>query len=382
MPSATRVFLSGLLMAGLLAALLQAGAAQAVSCDYAPALQRFDQLLASRGLPGGAVLVGTRQGLLLEQYRGSYQAGTVVAIASASKLASAVRILQLADRRQLDLSSRVDRWLPGFGADRGAMRIDQLFAHTSGYGNDSADPLITDRSLSLAEAVAQIECCRPLAPGYAVGGQFAYGGVSMHVAGRIAEMASGLDWEQGWQQAIGDPLGIHSLDWQGLGPTTNYMIAGSARASLRDYGALLHVLLNEGWANGHRLLSRDAVFELWRDRVGALPVIDPPPTAEPPIRYSLGAWIVDRAPGRPPLIHSLGAFGFMPWIDFESGLFGVFMIRALPGINLQAYPVYLQMIEDLRQASIGGCPEFERFPGIFAADFEGQAGMGPWGGPG
>ncbi|MCK7592662.1 serine hydrolase domain-containing protein [Pseudomarimonas salicorniae] len=361
-----------LLALALLLTALPVGAARAAACDYSPAVQRFEQLLADRGLPGGALLLGTRQGLLLQQYRGSYAADTVVAIASASKLASAVRILQLADRGQLPLDDRVERWLAGFGAQRGAMTIEQLFAHTSGYGNDSADPLITDRGISLAAAVSQIECCRDLAPGYAVGGQFAYGGVSMHVAGRIAELATGVDWEQGWQDGIGAPLGITRIDWQGLGPTTNYMIAGGARASLRDYGALLHVLLNGGWANGHRLLSRDAVFELWRDRIGSLAVIDPPPTAQPPVRYSLGAWIVERESGRPPLIHSLGAFGFMPWIDFEAGLFGVFMIRALPGINLQAYPVYLQMIEDLRIATAAGCPEFERFPGIFQADFEGR----------
>jgi CubicO group peptidase (beta-lactamase class C family) len=343
------------------------------SCDFTPALTRFDALLMRNGLPGGAVLVGTRQGLLIEQYRGSYGAQTVVAIASGSKLASAVRMLQLADQGRLPLDARVGAWLPQFADARAAMSVAQLFSHTSGYGNDSAAAEITDRSLSLAQAVDRIASGRPLAPGYSVGGQFAYGGVSMHIAGRMAELASGQDWQLGWQQALGMPLGISSIDWQGFGPTANYMIAGGARSNLRDYGALLHLLLNEGRGNGRRLLSRDAVFELWRDRVGTLPVIDPPPTASAPIRYSLGAWIVDRAPSRPPLIHSLGAFGFMPWVDFEAGLFGVFMIRGLPGINGDAYPVYLQMIEDLRSARLGqGCSETLRFEEIFADEFEGS----------
>jgi CubicO group peptidase (beta-lactamase class C family) len=360
-------------IAGLAAALMASLAHAGGSCDYTPAQTRFEQLLAQQSLPGGAVLVGTRQGLLLEQYRGSYGPQTVVAIASASKLASAIRMVQLADQGQLPLSSQAGDWLPQFADDRAAMSVEQLFSHTSGYGNDSAAPEITDRSLTLADAVDLIACCRPLAPGYTVGGQFAYGGVSMHIAGRMAELASGQEWQLGWQQGLGAPLGIGSIDWQAFGATSNYMIAGGARSNLRDYGALMHLLLNEGRGNGVRLLSRDAVFEFWRDRVGALPVIDPPPTAAQPIRYSLGAWIVDREAGRPPLIHSLGAFGFMPWIDFDAGLFGVFMIRGLPGINGDAYPVYLQMIEDLRSATAGGgCPETERYQEIFVDGLEGN----------
>jgi len=342
------------------------------SCNYSPALARFEQLLSEQSLPGGAVLVGTRQGLLVEQYRGNYGPQTVVAIASASKLASAIRLVQLADRGSLSLDSRAGDWLPPFADARASMTVEQLFSHTSGYGNDSAAPEITDRSLSLAESVDLIGCCRPLAQGYTVGGQFAYGGVSMHIAGRMAELASGQDWQLGWQQALGAPLGIASIDWQAFGATTNYMIAGGARSNLRDFGALLHLLLNEGRSRGVRLLSRDAVFEFWQDRVGTLPVIDPPPSAQSPIRYGLGSWIVDRAPSRRPLIHSLGAFGFMPWVDFEAGLFGVFMIRGLPGINDDAYPVYLRMIEDLRTATDGGdCAESERFGEIFVDGLEG-----------
>lgn len=359
-------------LAALLALVSISTADAGGSCDYTPALNRFDQLLSDQSLPGGAVLVGTRQGLLVEEYRGSYGPQTVVAIASASKLASAIRLVQLADHGSLPLDSPVGDWLPQFADTRASMTIEQLFSHTSGYGNDSGAPEITDRSLSLAESVELIACCRPLAQGYAVGEQFAYGGVSMHIAGRMAELAGGQDWQLGWQQKLGGPLGITRIDWQAFGATTNYMIAGGARSNLRDYGALTHLLLNEGRGNGVRLLSRDAVFEFWRDRVGALPVIDPPPTATQPIRYSLGAWIVDREPGRPPLIHSLGAFGFMPWVDFEAGLFGVFMIRGLPGINGEAYPVYMQMIEDLRDATAAGsCQEFERFDEVFVDGLEG-----------
>ena len=359
----------------LIGLLPRADAQQVPGCDFSPSLQRFEALRQREGLPGAALILGNRQGLLLEHYVGSYSAPTVIAIASASKLLSAVRILQLSGRGVLDLDAPMGRLLPEFSGDKANMTLNQLFSHTSGYGNDSAAPEITDRGISLAEAVQQIACCRDFPAGYSVGGQFAYGGVSMHIGGRAAEVATGQDWQQGWQQALGAPLGISSIDWQAFGPTTNYMIAGGARSNLRDYGAVLHLLTNEGVAaSGARLLSRDSVFELWRDRIGTLPVIEPPPTAEPPVRYGLGSWFAPQRPAeRAPLIHSLGAFGFMPWIDFEAGLFGVFMLRGAPGINTRLLPEYEALLVELRAAAEApGCREFERFDSVFADDLEGQ----------
>ena len=373
-PTPLRLF-ACLLLLGLSASCLAAPSQAGSTCVFDASVQRFESLLLRESLPGGAMLVGTRQGLLLEHYGGSYGPDTTVALASASKLLSAVRILQLADRGVLDLEAPIGAHLPEFTGEKAGMTLDQLFSHTSGYGNDSGAPEITDRSISLAEAVQQIACCRDFPAGYTVGGQFAYGGVSMQIGGRIAEVAMAQDWQLGWQQALGAPLGIDSIDWQAFGPTTNYMIAGGARSDLRDYGAVLHLLLNEGVASsGRRLLSRDSVFELWRDRVGTLPVIDPPPTAEPPVRYGLGSWFAPQRPaGRPPLIHSLGAFGFMPWVDFEAGLFGVFMLRGLPGINTRLLPEYEALLVELRAAAEApGCVEFERFDAVFADGMEGQ----------
>lgn len=379
LPGCHRAFAARLGLALLLSSAASAGSpqAQGQSCDFSASLQRFEALRISEGLPGGALLLGTRQGLLIEHYTGSYNASTVVAVASASKLLSGARILQLADQGRLDFDAPIGALLPEFTGERAGMTLTQLFAHTSGFGNDSDAPEINDRSITLAEAVQQIACCREFPPGFAVGGQFAYGGVSMHIGGRAAEVATGLDWELGWQQALGAPLGITSIDWQAFGPTRNYRIAGGARSNLRDYGSVLHLLLNEGRsASGQRLFSRDASFRLWQDQIGDLPVIDPPPTAQAPVRYGLGSWFIPQRPAnRPPLIHSLGAFGFMPWIDFEAGLFGVFMVRGLPGINTRVLPEYEALLVELRAAAESpGCAEFERFDGVFA---DGMEGAGP-----
>lgn len=348
--------------------------ARGAPCDFAGVGAAYQAFITRESLPGGAILIGTRQGLLHERYFGTYDAQTVVAIASASKLASAIRIAQLIDLGRIDPEAPVSAYLPAFTGIKGTMTMRQLFSHTSGFGNDSAAPVLLDDSLTLAQAVDQIACCHDFPAGYSVGGQFAYGGISMHIGGRVAEVVSLQDWEAGWQARLGAPLGITSIDWQGLGPTENYMIAGSARSNLRDYGRLLHLLLNEGRANGQRLLSRDAVFRFWQDNVGNLPVIDPPPTASSPVLYGMGSWLDNTRPlADRPLIHSLGAFGFFPWVDFREGLYGIFMIRGQPGINTRGFDLYLNMLQAIRnEVGNSQCELVETVDDIFAEGLEGN----------
>lgn len=352
---------------------LSPGLSFAASCQFAEATAAYQSFINAESLPGGAILIGDRQGLLYEAYLGSYSAKTRVPIASASKLASAIRIVQLIDQGLIDAEAPVSTYLPQFVGDKAGMTMRQLFSHTSGFGNDSGDPIITDDSITLAQAVDQIACCYEFPAGYSVGGQFAYGGISMHIGGRVAEVVTSKDWEDGWQANLGGPLGISTIDWQGLGPTLNYQIAGSARSNLRDYGRLLHLLLNEGWANGQRVLSRDAVFRFWQDNVGDLPVIDPPPTASDPVLYGLGSWHDNTRPQTDrPLIHSLGAFGFFPWVDFKHGLYGVFMIRGLPGINTRGFDIYLSMLQSIRdEVSNQQCDRIETEIDVFADGGEG-----------
>jgi CubicO group peptidase (beta-lactamase class C family) len=347
-------------------------AAQAQSCAFADARTRFAQLLQDQGLPGGALLIGNRQGILHESYLGSYGPTTVVPIASGSKLVSGVRILQLIDGGTLDADAPVSSVLPQFTGEKAAMTVAQMFSHTAGYGDDSGDPLLFDRTLTLEQAVDEIACCRPLPAGYAVGGQFSYGGVSMHIAGRVAEVATGTDWEDGWQAQLGAPLGITTIDWQAFGATANYSIAGGARSNLRDAGRLLHLLANDGRSNNRRLLSPGTAATLLVDRAAGLPVASAPPNVTPPVRYGMGAWIDGvGGPDRPQFVHSLGAFGFMPWVDFGRELFGVFMIRGLGAINAAAIPAYREMFAAI-EAELDGraCGLVERFDEVFVDDLE------------
>ncbi len=330
---------------------MAAGPAQAQeACDFAPVDTRFEQLLTDAGLFGGAVLIGSHEGLLHERYFGLYQSATVVPIASATKLLSAVRVVQLAAQGRLDLDSPVSETLPAFQGVKGTMTVRQMFSHTAGYGDDLFDPVQGVDQPSLAAAVDQIACCVDMPKGWSPGAQFAYGGNSMHVAGRVVEVVSGSDWQAGWQQSIGAPLGIGSIDWQGLGETSNYRIAGGAQSNLRDYARLLHMLANDGFGNGRRVLGPGALAMLGSDNVGGLPIGYAPPMAFFPVRYGLGSWIEPSSiSAELPTLSSLGAFGFFPWLDRARGVYGVFMIRGGINVNELARPAYETMMSSTQQ---------------------------------
>lgn len=352
----------------LLATLLLATTGQAgtATCPFDSAVASFQNLLSAQQLKGGAMLLGDRQGLYLERYFGSYDAETVVAIASASKWLSAVRILQLRDQGLLDLAAPVSLYLPQFSGEKGTMTLRQMFSHTAGYGDDSFAAVLINPSLSLAQAVDQIACCRPLNSGYAVGAQFSYGGVSMHIGGRVAEVAGGGDWQTQWQQQLGAPLGVTTIDW-GASAGSNYGIAGGARSNLRDYGRVLHMLVNDGRGNGRQVLKPATAALLRVDQVGRLPVAYAPPNVTPPVRYGLGNWLAGSS-GQ--ISHSLGAFGYFPWIDAAQARFGVFMVRGGSGFNAAAVPVYFDMLTSLDADLAQGCLHVERFDEILLQGFE------------
>ncbi|MEO8672186.1 MAG: serine hydrolase domain-containing protein [Tahibacter sp.] len=349
---------------------LFATTAHAQSCSFAAVETRFAQLLTDANLGGGAVLVADRHGVLEQHFFGSYSATTVVPIASASKMLSGIRLLQLKDRGLLNLDAPLSGYLPQFTGLKGSMTLRQMFSHTSGYGGDSGDPILFNHAITLAQSVDTIAADYPLLNGWVPGGQFAYGGVAMQVGGRVSEVLGNGDWQTQWKSDIGTPLGITTIDWQGLGATTNYGIAGSAQSNLRDYGRVLEMLANRGVGNGHRILSEARIDEMMVDNVANLPIASAPPGATDPVRYGFGGWLELPGNGDAPLMHSLGAFGYYPWVDFQRNVFGMFMLRGAAGINATTIPAFSDMLATIRAAiDGGGCQPTEVFDRVFLDGF-------------
>jgi CubicO group peptidase (beta-lactamase class C family) len=303
-------------------------------CDFSGVDQAMQNVLATDGISDGAVLIGSPQGIWFKRFYGSYDDATVIPIASASKLLSGIRILQLADRHVVDLDAPVTDYLSGpdypWSATAAPITLRQMFSHTAGYGDDSGDPALGNRTINLLGSAQEIAADSP--QNYAPAGtQFAYGGVSMQIGGAVAQSASGIDWQRGWKDAVGAPLCASSIDWQGLGPTLNYQIAGGAEAALEDYARVLAMLADDGVGNGTRILDDSAIDTLMHSQIGDASIAYVPPGATGLDEYSIGAWI-EPAPtsisADAPVIHSIGAFGYAPWVDFSNHTFGIIMVFA------------------------------------------------------
>lgn len=169
--------------------------AHAGTCNFSPVGTRTQQLLSSAGFNDAGIMIGSARGILYKQYFGNYEDATIIPVASASKLLSGVRIMQLVDQGRIDLDTPVATYLPEFTDTKGTMTMRQMFSHTAGYGDDE-DSLVLAADTTLADDVAYIAAHvdQPYPP---PGSYFAYGGISMQVGGEVAHVQSGEDWQAG-----------------------------------------------------------------------------------------------------------------------------------------------------------------------------------------
>lgn len=374
-------------------ALSTAGAlpcAAAPACDFSALDTRMQQLLDQNGVTDGALLIGSPRGVLFKRYYGSYDDTTVIPLASASKLLAGIRVLQVNDAGLVGLDTPVSTLLPAptfqWQSGNASITLRQMFSHTAGYGNDRDNPDMYDAHITLQQSAQHVaDDYLGLAPQkYApAGSQFAYGGISMQVGGEVVQWQSGVDWQLGWQQAIGTPLCAPSIDWQGLvadktQPTANYPIAGGAEASLEDYARVLAMIAADGVGNGIRILSPAAIQTLIHNQTGDATLGYAPPAADGSTQYGIGVWLepsgvsIDQ-----PTISDIGLYGFAPWVDFSSRTFGIAMLyQPNPTLGMDpsanSHLAIVDMIADLRQMPAGAatCGPIEVYDRVFRDSLE------------
>jgi CubicO group peptidase (beta-lactamase class C family) len=209
-----------------------------------------------------------------------------------------------------------------------------------------------DKRTSLERCTSEIAAVRLSAT---PGEEFYYGGVSMHVGGRIAEVVTGKSWNNLFVERIAAPLGMTQTDFFAYGPTSNPRPAGDGRSSVDEYGRFLGMLLQRGTFEGKRILSDAAVETLHQDQTQGARIVytiyEKHARLEPRLlqaRYGVGVWRekVDEASGELREASSQGALGFSPWIDFERNLAGVLSVRSSFS---QGMPDYLALKDELRR---------------------------------
>ena len=310
---------------------LAGGVAARPAYDLAPVDAGVQRLVAKYGLPGASLRLARGTGVVHRQTFGAYTGDERLAIASASKWLSALTLARLVERGDLRWDSTVGESFPDAPAAMRPITLVQLFSHTSGMGVEDV-PCISDRFNTLQACAREILAVPLVAP---PGTVFAYGGNSMHVAGAMAEIATGQGWDDLFIAHMVQPLGLTDTDWtagatrDGYVRNPNPRIAGGARSTLEDYGRVLDMLLAGGLHDGQSFLRADTLATMALDRSAGL-VIAYTPVPDYDFGYGIGQWVEARdAFGATYRVSSPGAFGFTPWVDWQNGSSGVIVVSGV-----------------------------------------------------
>jgi CubicO group peptidase (beta-lactamase class C family) len=279
--------------------------------------------------PGVSVLIAKDNKIIYEKYFGNYTPETEVYIASAGKWIGAATMAVMADEGKISWDDPVSKWLPEFTDIKGLATIRQLYSHTSGYPNYQPQGNPKDDYQTTSESVEHI---LPLIPTADPGAIFDYGGLAMQVAGRIAELAEGTDWETLFQEKLAIPLNMINTHFIPVDPGHTPMIAGGARSTLHDYANFLSMIINNGVFKGKRVLSKKAIHEMQADQVRGAKIKPGVEFAERARGskhngiYGLGEWreIVNKK-GEAVLISSPSWAGTYPWIDKKRNIYGIIL---------------------------------------------------------
>jgi CubicO group peptidase (beta-lactamase class C family) len=280
----------------------------------------------AQGISGMGLAIYDANGVKrFEKMYGTFSADQRVAIASSSKMVAGLVMMRLVDQGFLTLDSTTGAVL-GWTGPQGAITLRQLLSFTSGLEREAPCTLLV--GITLADCVATISQQAMVA---APGTRFDYGSTHLHVAARMAEVATGATWASLFATQLKTPLGLTSPDlaWytaprQALG-ISNPLVAGGIRATMDEYAKFLALDFNRGVHQGNRLIG-DALFTAQSTEPYPDAVIGNSPFANAGINfhYGLAAWLECTPPATNcAVLSSPGAFGFTPWFDRDGGYYAI-----------------------------------------------------------
>ena len=298
-------------------------------------------LMADFVLDGSSIRLARDGKVQMENYYGNYDAGTRVPIASASKWLSALVIARLVEKSQMQWNDTIGEWMPDAPANKRDITLAQLFSHTSGLPGNETTGCLSNRFITLDNCARQI-LDLPLES--TPGSSFSYGGNSMQVAGRLAEIASGKNWNLLFYDELVVPLGLSGTDFatastqEGYVWTGNPRIAGGVRSTQADYGRVVDMLLAGGVYGGENYLDDDTLAFMAFNQAAGKAILSTPQSLES-FGYGIGQWVeaVDSR-GITTRVSSPGAFGVTPWVDWAAGNNGIIFVkdqrtRIVDGLN-------------------------------------------------
>ena len=320
---------------------------------------------------------------------------TVFAVASMTKLLTAIAAMQLVERGKLTLdepAARIDptldapQVLDGFDAKgipqlrpaRKPITLRHLLTHTSGFSYQ-----LWDANVLRYGKIARINPALPRAPlMFDPETRWAYGG-SLDRVGRLVEIASGQTLDRYFRDNITGPLGMHDTSYAitdtqrtrqaslhlrkgdgtlaaqplvKLAEPKKFFGGGGIKSTAPDYLTLLQAILTGGGLPGKRILRPETVERMSANQIGDIdagilkttsPALSDDVDFFPGVRlrWGLAGMInIDPVPeGRKAGSQTwAGLYNTYYWIDPASRIAGVIMMQILPFADRRALNVYRQ----------------------------------------
>ncbi|HCT77226.1 MAG TPA: serine hydrolase [Micromonosporaceae bacterium] len=171
-------------------------------------------LLTYRGRP----ILSRSHGMANKQLSTPNGPGTIFALASVTKLFTAVAIAQLVQRRKVAYNGKLGAYLGGFPSEvADKVTIHHLLTHTSGLGDHHMTPGFWEKAATwtsadeVMEGINAIIRQSPLA--FAPGAGSKYSNSGYHLLGAIVAQVSGQSYYDYVREHIFGPVGMSSTDF-------------------------------------------------------------------------------------------------------------------------------------------------------------------------
>jgi CubicO group peptidase (beta-lactamase class C family) len=282
-------------------------------------------------------------------------------IASMTKPITATAVLMLQDEGKLSVEDPVEKYLPEFGQLKtkdgkpALVTIRHLLTHSSGMGEASPAESVGIKNLA---GLIPFYVAKPVQ--FPPGSKWAYCQSGINTAARVAEVVSGLPFDEFLDRRLFGPLGMKDTTFyltdeqlprlatsyrkteQGeLKPTENMILSGKAPTSrdrfpaangglfstASDYVRFCQMILNRGELDGKRYVKAESVALMTSLQSGDLKT-----GFTPGCGWGLG-WCVVREPQgvtamlSPGTFGHGGAYGTQAWIDPGKGRIYVLMVQ-------------------------------------------------------
>ena len=277
-------------------------------------------------------------------------------IASPGKWLAAATIAALIDEGKLSWNNKAKKWIPELKDQKGEATLAQLLSHTAGFPDYQPNNRPIDITQSLKASVANLV---DLPADTLAGTKFKYGGLAMQVAGRMAEIATGKDWERIFQEKIAQPLEMQSTHFTPVDSSGGHapMLGGGARITLQDYTNFLEMIHHKGMYRGKRILSEKVIETMQADQVKSAKVakgefVEKVRGNQLKAIYGLGEWREEvNEKGEATLLSSPSWAGAYPWIDKKNNIYGFFITHISQAKNgfssFYASPVLSTMVRKM-----------------------------------